>query len=291
MKGLDVSPEQLKAVVPGLEVASEVFRGAQKIVYHCLVAGESCALKVLIPPQGARSDFDVEIARARREVEIMAQCNSRYVVKQGPLPLTRTKVAGRDLVYFTEMWVEGTDLQTVLATEGVLSVAQAARLGLHMTRAVEALWRLTKIHRDIKPENIMRRGSSGEFILTDMGAALDLQDVSLSSPGFLPGTEMYFSPEQLHYTNKRQLDFRSDLFSLGIVLYEALTGINPFYSEGMRLPQLLHNIAGLTPPPPSRHRPDIPELFDRLVMRLLEKDRERRYLACSDLCADLEGLR
>jgi serine/threonine protein kinase len=292
VKDLRISQEELQKVVPRLQAASEVFRGAQKIVFHALIANQSCALKVLIPPGNAKEDFDVEIARARREVDILVHCDSPHVVKQGPLPLTRTRLAGRDLVYFTEAWIEGMDLQTYLATEGILTPTETVILGRHVARAVEALWKLTKIHRDIKPENIMRHVEESDvlYVVTDMGAAFDLQDISLSRAGFLPGTEMYFSPEQFEYTNKRHLDFRSDLFSLGVVMYEAVTGMHPFWKEGLRLHQLMANIVKWEPPPPSRFRAEVPPGLDSFILRLLQKRRDDRWSDFDEVYRNLQAV-
>ena len=136
----------------------------------------------------------------------------------------------------------------------------------------------------------MRRNSDGSFVLLDMGLVFDLEDRSLTPYGFMVGTPRYFSPEQLDLGRKRQMDFRSDLFSLGVVLYEAGTSYHPFYSEHFADSDLFHRILSHYPDPPMDHRSDLPGSLNEVVMRLLGKEPHLRYRSCEYLTVLLRSI-
>ena len=231
------------ALVPGVSDVGAVTRGGQKIVFPGTIQGQRCAIKFML----ARSDegpssqveqsvdvLDEVTARARREVSVLRECNSPCLVRIGPIPLTRTEWNGQQLLYFTEELIDGEDLHRILAREQTLEVPPLIQLARNIGEAIRVLWTVAKIHRDVKPGNIMRRRVDGSFVLLDMGMVFDLEDDSITAAGFIPGTPIYFSPEQTEFARKRLMDFRSDLFSLGIVLYEAATGHHPFRTPDAR---------------------------------------------------------
>ena len=289
----------IQAAIAGIEAIDAPLRGGQKLVFPCTISGQRCALKVLLASQSAQSGssedasfegLDEVTARARREVEIMGQCDSPHVVKLGPLPLTAANIRGQSVVYFSEEWVHGRDLKAIIREDGPLPLAGVVRLGKHIAEAVGVLWSHAKIHRDIKPGNIMHRDATGDFVLLDMGLVLDLGDVSLTPIGLVPGTLIYFSPEQAEFANKRQMDFRSDLFSLGIVLYEAVTGHHPFWERGMSSLNGLARMLQSSAVHPSVHRTEIPPQMADVILRLLAKRPHMRYRTCPDLIAALDAI-
>jgi serine/threonine-protein kinase len=130
----------------------------------------------------------------------------------------------------------------------------------------------------------MRRPENGHFVLLDMGYILDLDDRSLTKPGLLPGTPYYLSPEQIDLTRKRQLDFRSDLFNLGIVLYESATGLHPFKRHlNASTSNMFLSILTYIQPPPITIRLDLPPKLDAIIMRLLKKRPYLRFSSCEQL--------
>ncbi len=292
---------QIATAIPDITITGTERRGGQKLVFPCEIAGHPWALKLMLaqPTQPAGVDpadssvesFDPVTARARREVAIMYECQSPHLVKLGPLPLAQVDIEGQSIIYFTEEWIDGQDLAEILRVDGTLSVEDVRRLGLHIAAAIEELWSKGHIHRDIKPGNIMRREANGDFVLLDMGLAFDLQAQSISSPGTTPGTMIYFSPEQANVARKRQLDFRSDLFALGIVMYEALTSVHPFIAGAATSIEVLGQILGATPAPPSTHRAAITSDFDRVILRLLAKSPHLRYKTCERFRAALTTAR
>lgn len=296
----NLTEADVQGAIAGIEAIDAPLRGGQKLVFPCTISGQQCALKVMLtnqsgPEGGSPEDASFEgldevTARARREVEIMGRCDSPHVVKLGPLPLTAADIRGQSVVYFSEEWIDGRDLKAIIRDDGPLPLTQVVNLGKHVTEAVGVLWSLAKIHRDIKPGNIMRRDATGDFVLLDMGLVFDLRDVSLTPAGLLPGTWMYFSPEQAEFANKRQMDFRSDLFSLGIVLYEAATGRHPFWEHGMSAPETLSRILGSSAVGPSAHRSEIRPEMDEVILRLLAKRPHLRYRTCADLIAALDAI-
>jgi len=223
-----------------------------------------------------RESLDDVTSRAQREVETMQQCSTPYLVRMGPIGLNTACVEGDPIIYFSEEFVEGQNLHSYLHSNGVFSLSELVCLALHISEAIKAIWQFAKIHRDIKPGNIMRRNDSGDFVLLDMGLVFDLQDEPLSVCPV--GTPYYFSPEQMDFNNRRSvMNFRSDLFSLGIVLYEMATGNHPFIQGATSTWDVLGNIANATPRSPEALRPGLPENLSSIILRLLAKRPALRY--------------
>jgi len=296
----NLTKADIQAAITVIEAIDEPLRGGQKLVFPCTISGERYALKVMLtnPSQAQPDDADQSgeqddevTARARREVEIMGRCTTPYLVRLGPILLTQAEIKGQSVVYFTEEWIDGRNLGDILEQDGPLPIAELIQLGKNITEAIRELWSLQKIHRDIKPGNIMRRDANGEFVLLDMGLAFDLEDESLTVLGGLPGTSIYFSPERVEFAKKRQMDFRSDLFSLGIVLYEATTGHHPFWRRGMDSMAAVGRILTVPPfEPPSAYRQEVPTELEAAILRLLAKRPHLRYRTCEQLITALESV-
>lgn len=287
-----LTDSDVMALIPRVSAVGHPIYGGQKSVYPITIAGSRYALKVFlvkeVPEGGDQGDYssvavDEAVARAQREVATLKDCAIPQLVKIGPIPLTRGKAKEQNIVYYTEEWVDGKDVRALIAEKGRLSVPQVVQLGLDVTEAVRTLWSRSKIHRDIKPANILQRSSDGSFVLLDLGLALDIKDISLTDPGLIPGTLPYFSPEQTDPMKKRQMDFRSDLFSLGVVMYEAVTGTHPFFKKGMDPGETLSNIVFSPAEKPSSRLEGIPPELDTVIMRLLGKRPHLRYRSCEAL--------
>ena len=193
-----ITSAQIESAIADVSDVQEIGRGGQKLVFSAVINGSRYALKILEAPgddlESDETEFDAGsdlIIRARREVETMRQCKSRFMVKLGPIGLTQVEINGQPLVYFTEELVAGNDLHHgYVKQKKTLSGEEVVQLGLQMTNAIEAIWQLNKVHRDIKPGNIMRR-ENGDFVLLDAGLAFDKQGESLSG-GWPVGTPIYF---------------------------------------------------------------------------------------------------
>jgi serine/threonine-protein kinase len=267
------------SLIPGSYEIVRVGAGGQKLVYRVRLEQDVFALKLASLPDDfdpGAADADDTVLRARRETAIMKECTSPYIVKPGPIDLSTTVLAGQNLLYFSEEFINGQNLAEVLTQEGPLQVGSLIRLARQMSLAIEELWSLGKIHRDIKPSNIMRRDGTGDFVLLDTGLAFDIAGESISA-GFLVGTMAYFSPEQFDYSSRRVMDFRSDMFSLGVTLYEAATGVHPFLSATKSVAHLYTKISKLNPPAPSSINTAIPPALDQIILRMMGKSPHLRY--------------
>ncbi len=191
---------------------------------------------------------------------------------------------GYGLHYLVMQFVCGEDLGSFLKREGKLSVPAAAGV---MAQAAEALcWAESKrvVHRDLKPAN-MHLDTTGRVKILDFGISkiTDIAD-GLTRPGESLGTPFYMSPEQIRGEG---CDVRSDLYSLGVVFFELLTGRHPFEGQSVTAIQMAH----LTSPPPSllSYDASLPPMCDAIVQRLLRKDREERYQTAQSLLDDLHA--
>lgn len=280
-----ITPAQVVELIPQASDIREIGRGGQKLVFRGTIDGQEYALKFAKAPAG-REDWEDEerpiddvAARARREVETVRECASTHMVKLGPVGLQLATIDDQSLLYFSEEFIGGRDLRTALRLDGRLPPAEIVKLGLHITDAIQSLWERGKIHRDVKPANIMRREANGEYVLLDAGLAFDILGESLSIGPV--GTPPYFSPEQFDFGNRRSvMDFRSDVFSLGVTMYQLATGQHPFWSPGDTSQALFNKITTYTPQPPSSDVSGFPEKLDEIILRMLGKSPHLRFRRC-----------
>lgn len=191
--------------------------------------------------------------------------------------------------YFVMKYVRGKSLSEALAN-GALAFAQVAEITRQSSLALSFAHQMGVIHRDIKPSNIMLPEIGGELNVKvlDFGIAVLRSNEALLSKDFTQGvlcTPLYASPEQLAGRRRDELDHRSDIYSLAIVVYEMLTGRKPFqqFVQSVRLPQ--------TPVPPSQARPDlrIPKTVDRVLAKAMEPKPQDRYEDARQFAADLQA--
>ncbi|MFS0728345.1 serine/threonine-protein kinase [Paenibacillus sp. 1P07SE] len=310
MQAPDLTVEQVQEICLDFTQIEYVGRGGQKIVFSGMSEGTRYAIKFLdltnIPspqqPTGGLQGVDVQItaspfediredvlARAKREIDIMDRCDSPNLVKLGPVGMTLVEYDQKKLLYFTEELIEGEDLHTIIRRETNISIVEGVRLGLDITAAIKHLWDINMVHRDVKPRNVMRR-HGGDYVLLDTGLAFDLTEESLTAAFMTVGTPIYMSPEQLRNV-RRGIDFRSDLFLLGIVMYEALTGRHPFFNRGINSMQLVANIISNQVEAPRAVRPDIPPALNNIIMRLLAKEPHMRFKSCDSLMRQLHQVK
>jgi eukaryotic-like serine/threonine-protein kinase len=193
--------------------------------------------------------------------------------------------------------LQGDDLRKVIKEQGPLAVDRSLKLGAQVASALGAAHKLGIIHRDIKPDNILiTRDDSGNEVpkVLDFGIAKARESALQGSytatrTGVIIGTPEYMSPEQAEGQLGDKLDGRSDIYSLGIVLYEMLTGQLPFKSD-TPLGMCLHHMQTI-PRPPHAVRPDlhIPESVSAILMKALEKKREQRFQSAQEMQAALRG--
>lgn len=276
--------------------------GGQKRVFKCRHEGETWALPlVLVSDDPGRSldandpDFglgsDQVIARLQREVGVMGKCISQHLVRMGPVNVSPLEIENLSILYFLEEFIDGEDVKQIIA-RGPMPIEELKKLGIHVATAIDDLWNCDPshriIHRDLKPANVMRRSCTGEYVVLDIGLAFDLLDQSISHPGQVHGTAHYLTPDQLDSSKKRQMDFRTDMFALGIILYEAATGTHPFYTTSMSTTDLFKSIIHAKPTPVRELRTDLPKELAVIITRLLAKRQHLRYRSCKALLAALQ---
>lgn len=293
-----LSKEDVEKLINNCTVIGSPRRGGQKLVYPCNLPQGNYAIKfMLVDSISTLGEEEITLdlldevsARAKREVDTMKICSSPYLVKLGPIDITVASYNGQNIVYFSEEWLEGGDVSEEIQKSGILDIDAVIKLGIQIAEAIDELWSNTKIHRDIKPSNIFHRQDTGDFVLLDMGMAFDLSDKSLTTYGGIPCTKEYVSPEQLNIAKKRQMDFRSDLFNLGIVMYESVTGVHPFCKAKMTIDEIFNAIITLNPPEPQLLRPEIPKELSNIICRLLNKTPNLRYRNCNLLIKELQSV-
>jgi len=287
------SKESILSAISGIDSISDPIQGGQKIVYPVVIRGKKYALKVIPlknePVDDGDDSFSISVddvfLRIKREVETLDECSVPQLVKLGPIPMSIVEVDDGPKIIYAEEWVNGRSIREMIRIQGSISASEVVRIGIDVTKAVKALWSVSKVHRDIKPENIIRRNEGG-FVLLDLGFALDLDDISLTGSNLVCGTVPYYSPEQTDPANKRRLDFRSDLYSLGVVMLEALTGCNPFVSRDGSIASTVRSIQTMEIRP-TLDTPEIPQSLKAVLLRMMAKEPHLRYRSCDVLLDSL----
>ncbi len=189
-----------------------------------------------------------------------------------------------DLHYLIMQYVDGEDLKTYLSRKGKLTPAEAARIVEQIADALSFAHARRVIHRDLKPSNI-RMDRSGRAMVLDFGIAKAGEAPTLlTATGQRVGTPQYMAPERFMGT---ECDQRSDLYSLGVVFYELVAGVRPFDADTISAIEVAH--MSKAPLPPRTHCPDLPEMYDRMIRKLLEKEPANRYPNAQALLADLQA--
>ncbi len=282
---------QVGDVVSHYRILTKLGQGGMGVVYAAedTRLGREVALKFL--PENARDQQGRE--RLQREARAASALNH-------PNICTIHDVGEHEGEYFFAMeLLRGETLQQRL-WRGPLPLEMALELGTQLSEALQAAHSKGILHRDLKPSNIFLT-EHGQAKLLDFGLARSLRpvpvmgasdrtasmgDANLTSPGTALGTVAYMSPEQ---ARGEELDARSDLFSLGAVLYETVTGQGPFAGTSTAL--IFDAILNRDPSPVSRVNPKVPPELDRILDKLLEKDRELRYQSAAELRSDLKRLK
>jgi WD40 repeat protein len=253
-------------------------RGGMGVV---LQATDTClerdvAIKVLDPELA-----DDELSRTRfcREARAAASISHENVVAVYQVEHEE----GKDLPFLVMELITGESLETKIAREGRLSLRDIVRIGMQTAAGLAAAHDKNLIHRDIKPGNILLEQSGQRVKLTDFGLARAAEDVRLTRSGLVAGTPLYMSPEQ---ATGDELDARSDLFSLGVVLYELAAGEPPF--NGKTPLAVLKRLTEAQPQPLRERNPDLPEWFVNIVDKLLAKDRKDRFQSAREVASTFE---
>ncbi len=238
-------------------------------------------IKVLPPDLSAGINSD----RFRREIQLAARLQHPHIV-----PLLAAGARG-GLLYYTMPFIAGENLRTRLTRTGELPVQEATKILREVADALSYAHSQGVVHRDIKPENILISGNHA--LVTDFGvskalssatAETSIEGPTLTSLGIALGTPAYMAPEQA--AADPMVDARADIYALGIVGYELLSGRTPF--AGLNQQQTLSAHITTTPAPVAQHRPQLPPGLAAVIMRCIEKHPSDRWQSANDLHAALE---
>jgi serine/threonine-protein kinase len=264
-------------------IQGEIGRGGMGVVYSARDERlkRPVAIKVLPPELAFREEIRT---RFLREAETAARLTHPHIV-----PIHAVGEGPERLVYFVMAYIEGEPLSAKLRRRGRLPPEEARRILAETADALGAAHAVGIIHRDVKPDNILLEGSRGRVVVTDFGIAKALSSTTggatLTATGVAIGTPYYMSPEQA--AGDREIDGRSDLYSLGVVGYQMLVGALPFHAP--TVPGILMKQISERPPSISERRPDCPEDLAAATMRCLEKDPEDRWPTADALRRALES--
>ena len=262
------------------EVLEVLGRGGFGVVFRAFddVLQRVVAVKMLLPSMASTSPARRRFLREARSAAPIQHENVVRIHNTGEEPLP----------YLVMEFVRGETLQQRLERTGPLEVAEVLRTGRQLAAGLAAAHAQGLIHRDIKPANILIEAAPLECVkITDFGLARAADDASLTRSGVVAGTPMYMAPEQ---AKSDALDHRADLFSLGSVLYEMLTGRPPFRAETVL--GVLKRVADDSPRPIRDVIPEVPEWLCRIVQKLHEKNPADRFQSAkevADLLADCEA--
>lgn len=256
-------------------IQEKVGEGGMAVVYRALdvVLRRVVAIKVLRPQYAGDQEF---VDRFRREAQAAASLSHPNVVNI-------FDVGQEDDVHFIVLeYVQGKNLKELVREHGRLSPRRSVQVARAVARALEAAHQRGLIHRDIKPHNILIT-PEGRVKVADFGLARATSAATLTETGVVIGSVHYFSPEQ---ARGDVVGPASDIYSLGVVLYEMLTGTVPFRGDSPISVALKH--LQDEPPSPREHDPRIPEWLDQVVMRALAKDPHERFPSAAAMAEALE---
>ena len=264
------------------DIEQELGRGGMGIVYCAKDRRlkRTVAIKILPPELAFRSDIR---SRFLREAETAAQLSHANIV-----PIYSVDEM-ENLVFFVMAYVAGNNIAKELHERGRLGVVETRRILREVADALAYAHGRGVVHRDIKPDNILLDRDTGRAMVTDFGIARAISENTdssrLTATGMAIGTPTYMSPEQA--AGEREIDGRSDLYALGVVAYQMLSGAPPFTASST--PAMLVKHLTERPQPLRAKRSDVPEELERIVMVLLEKDPANRLPSAGALVAALDG--
>jgi len=258
------------------EIIEELGKGGMGRVYRVLdkKIHEELALK-LIKPEIADSKT---IERFSNELKMARRISHKNVCRMYHL----SEESGTH--YITMEFIPGETLKNVIRMTKQLSIGSAINIAKQVSEGLAEAHRLGVIHRDLKPQNIMidREGTAR---IMDFGIARSLETEGTTAGGAMIGTPEYMSPEQ---TESKYVDRRSDIYSLGIVLFEMLTARVPFEGETAMSIAMKHKSE--KPPHPKKFNAQIPEDLSQIILKCLQKDKEKRYQSVEELLGELKRL-
>ncbi len=259
------------------QIIEEVGRGGMGNVYKALdkELGEKVALK-LLKPEIAADDRIIE--RFRNELKFARKITHKYVCRMFDLSKFEK------IPYITMEYVSGEDLKTTLRRVGPLSTGKAVYIAKQVCDGLAEAHKLGVVHRDLKPQNIMI-DKQGHAHIMDFGIARSMKTKGVTTSGMMIGTPDYMSPEQVE---GKPVDVRADIYAMGVILYEMSTGTTPFHGETALSVAIKHTRE--KPRNPREINDQIPVQLSSIILKCMEKNREKRYQDVPELLAELDKI-
>ncbi len=259
------------------QIIEELGKGGMGKVYKALDTEikEKIALKLINPEISADKKT---IERFQNELKFARKISHRNVCRMYDL----NKEEGN--YYITMEYVPGEDLKSVIGMMGQLSGGKAISVARQVCEGLTEAHKLGVVHRDLKPQNIMI-DKEGNARIMDFGIARSIKGKGITDAGVMIGTPEYMSPEQAEV---KEVDQRSDIYSLGVILYEMATGRVPFEGETPFGIAMKHKSE--MPKDPRAINAQIPEDLSKVILRCMEKDKEKRYQSAGEVRAELERI-
>ncbi len=269
---------ETKPTLGRYEVVGELGRGAMGIVYK----GEDPKIHRTVAIKTVRlSDFDEDMLDEMKE-RFFREAESAGLLTHPNIVTIYDAGEEHDLAYIAMEFLKGRDLEDFTAKEKLLPLRETLFIVAQVADALDFAHSKGVVHRDIKPANIMRLDETHDVKVTDFGIAR-ITSSSKTKTGVIMGTPSYMSPEQV---SGKKVDGRSDIFSLGVVLFEMLSGEKPFTGEDMT--SLMFKIAREAHPSIRTINPQVPSVIEKIIDKALAKDSEQRYQKAGQMAEHLK---
>jgi serine/threonine-protein kinase len=259
------------------EIVAELGKGAMGVVYRANdpMLNRMVAIKTINTEEAGHEGMAEYEARFYTEAKAAGGLNHPNII------IIYDIGKSGHLVYMAMEYIQGKELREMLGDGKPISIAQAVDIAAQVAEGLAYAHQHQVVHRDIKPANIMIT-PEGRAKIADFGIARMRSSETRTQTGVILGSPKYIAPEQV--VGKRA-DHRSDIFSLGVILYECITGATPFNGEG--LSALMYQITNHDPAPPSSSNSQVPVMLDYIVAKVLTKSPEGRYQSAADFANDL----
>ena len=288
-------PTRLGACLGTVADLEFVAKGGFKVVFRGKVNDLTEAVKVIYLPgeaEGVAPELTAQlVARAKREIAALGECESPALVKLGSLSPEMVTVDGVNYLAYSEEFLSGTPLSQSVSQPPATGYPELWTVFRDLLLLIEELSLKGYLHRDIKPANIMATGCPDRpYVALDMGIAYKTDATQLTQGLTPPGTTRYMPPELLQPGYRDVMDFRCDVYSLGLSLYELASGVHPYAPYPEQESATVYRVMNVKPDKLETLRLDLPPQFCRIVDRCMRKKIALRYGRIDLLKQELEGV-
>lgn len=301
MKVPHPTASDVMSALPQYSEVEEIGRGGFKTVFKAQCNAGVEVVKYIGLPKNAEMSSEENafrdecLGRAMREIKVLGQCESPLIVKLGELPPQILEINGFDYVAYSEEYLDGLDLWKIIQKKQEKPSQQECTLLMKsLVLAISELWSKGIIHRDIKPQNVIKLNDTKRpYILLDLGIAFSLVDTALTFDAqhrLPPATFKYLAPEMANTAFRANLDYRSDLYSAALTVFEYAAYVHPLAKGEDDLFQTISRAVQQPPKPLARFRSDLPSEFCILIDQLLKKKPALRPANLKQLLNRLEKL-